>query len=201
MLLCNWDQYSTTSTDECSDARPTSWYTPAPANDRYSGTQAVSKSAKNKGSSAGTIALNKRARHDYYLEQKFEAGLALQGWELKAIRNGRVQLAESYITLHKGEAYLAGANITPLTSASTHVVAEPQRNRKLLLHARELAQIFSATQQKGFTCVPTAMYWKGNRVKLEIALGKGKQQHDKRATKREQDWQRDKQRLMKAHNR
>ena len=161
----------------------------------------VSKQAKKKGTSSGTIAQNKRARHDYHLEQKFEAGIALQGWELKSIRDGRVQLTEGYISLHKGEAYLAGANITPLTSASTHVVPEPQRNRKLLLHARERAQIYAATQQKGYTCVPTAMYWKGNKVKLEIALGKGKQQHDKRATKREQDWQRDKQRLMKAHNR
>lgn len=159
----------------------------------------MSKTSK-KGNHSGSIAQNKRARHEYFLEQKFEAGIALQGWELKAIREGRVQLTESYVSLHKGEAYLAGANITPLTSASTHVVPEPQRNRKLLLHARELAQIFTATQQKGFTCVPIAMYWKGNKVKCEIALGKGKQQHDKRATKREQDWQRDKQRLLKAHN-
>jgi SsrA-binding protein len=162
----------------------------------------LSKSGKKKkGDPSSTIALNKRARHDYHLEQKFEAGLALQGWEVKAIRDGRVQLAESYVSLHKGEAYLASANITPLTSASTHVVPEPQRNRKLLLHARELAQIFAAVQQKGYTCVPTAMYWKGNHVKVEIALAKGKEQHDKRATKRAQDWQRDKQRLMKAHNR
>jgi len=159
----------------------------------------LSKSSK-KGSNPGSIAQNKRARHEFFLDQKFEAGIALQGWELKAIREGRVQLAESYVSLHKGEAYLAAANITPLISASTHVVPEPQRNRKLLLHARELATIFVATQQKGATCVPLAMYWKGNKVKCEIALGKGKQQHDKRATKREQDWQREKQRVMKAHN-
>ncbi len=160
---------------------------------------ALSKTTK-KGTPSTTIALNKRARHDFFLEQKFEAGIALQGWELKAIRDGRVQITEAFINLHKGEAYLAAANITPLLSASTHVDPEPQRNRKLLLHARELAQIFTATQQKGYTCVPTAMYWKGNKVKVEIALGKGKQQHDKRETKRDQDWQRDKQRLMKAHN-
>jgi SsrA-binding protein len=159
----------------------------------------LSKPAKKKNPSK-TIALNKRARHDYHLEQKFEAGLVLQGWEVKAIRDGRVQLAESYITLHKGEAFLGSANITPLTSASTHVVPEPQRNRKLLLHGRELAQIFTAIQAKGYTCVPTAMYWKDNKVKLEIALGKGKQQHDKRAAKRDQDWRRDKQRLLKVHN-
>ena len=156
---------------------------------------------KKKGNPSSTIALNKRARHEYFLEQKFEAGIALQGWEVKAIRDGRVQLTEAYISLHKGEAYLASANITPLSSASTHVVPEPQRNRKLLLHARELAQIFTATQAKGYSCVPTAMYWKGNKVKVEVALGKGKQQHDKRATKRDQDWQRDKQRLLKSHNR
>lgn len=160
----------------------------------------VAKSGKNKktGTGSGTIAQNKRARHDYHLEQKFEAGLALQGWEVKAIRDGRVQLTDGYVTLHQGEAYLAGANITPLLATSTHVVPEPQRMRKLLLHARELAQIFAATQQKGYTCVPTAMYWKGNKVKVEIALGKGKQQHDKRASTREKDWQRDKERLMKS---
>ena len=121
------------------------------------------------------------------------------GWFTKqAIREGRIALVDSYVALHKGEAFLTGANITPLLAASTHVIAEPQRMRKLLLHARELAQLFAATQQKGFTCIPTAMYWKGNKVKLEIALGKGKQLYDKRATKKAQDWQRDKARLMKS---
>lgn len=151
--------------------------------------------AKNTG---GSIAQNRRARHDYFLETKFEAGLALQGWEVKSIRDGRVQLTDSFIILHKGEAFLASASITPMNSASTHVVPESQRLRKLLLHARELAQIFTATQQKGYTCIPTALYWKGNHIKCEIALGKGKQQHDKRATTKDQDWQRDKQRLMKS---
>ena len=160
----------------------------------------MAKSSKKKGTTSNTIALNKRARHDYHLEQKFEAGIALQGWEVKAIRQGHVQLAEGYVNLHQGEAFLAGVTIPPLLSASSHVVAEPQRSRKLLLHARELAQIFAATQQKGYTCVPTAMYWKGNHVKVEIALAKGKHHHDKRATKKEADWQRDKQRLMKAHD-
>ncbi len=157
--------------------------------------------ASKKKTSPGTIAQNKRARRDYFLEQTFEAGIALQGWELKSIRDGRVQLTDAFITLHRGEAFLASANITPLASASTHVVPEPQRNRKLLLHARELAQIFTGTQQKGFTCVPIAMYWKGNKVKCEIALAKGKQQHDKRAATREKDWQRDKQRLLKSSHR
>jgi SsrA-binding protein len=146
---------------------------------------------------SGTIALNKRARHDYHIEQKFEAGLVLEGWEVKSLRAGKVQLVDSYVLLRAGEAWLLGATITPLTSASTHVVADPQRTRKLLLHARELAQIFAATQQKGYACIATALYWKGNKVKCEIGLAKGKKQHDKRATERERDWQRQKQRILK----
>jgi SsrA-binding protein len=146
---------------------------------------------------SGTIALNKRARHDYHIEQRFEAGLVLEGWEVKSLRAGKVQLVDSYVLLRAGEAWLLGATITPLTSASTHVVADPQRTRKLLLHARELAQIFAATQQKGYACIATALYWKGNKVKCEIGLAKGKKQHDKRATERERDWQRQKQRILK----
>jgi SsrA-binding protein len=149
------------------------------------------------GTGTGTIAVNKRARFDYELDEKFEAGLVLEGWEVKAIRDGNVQLTDSYVLLRDGEAWLLGANIVPLTSASTHVVAEPQRTRKLLLHARELARIFAATQQKGFTCVATALYWKGNKVKCEIALAKGKKSHDKRATTRDREWDRQKQRIMK----
>lgn len=147
--------------------------------------------------SSNTIAQNKRARHEYELSEKFEAGLVLEGWEVKAIREGNVQLTDAYVLLRDGEAFLLGANIMPLTSASTHVVPEPQRTRKLLLHAKELARIFTATQQKGFTCVATSMYWKGNKVKCEIALGKGKKLHDKRATQRDRDWERQKERLMK----
>ena len=157
--------------------------------------------AKSKKMPPGSIAQNRRARHDYFIEQRFEAGMMLQGWEVKSIRDGKVQLAESYVQLHKGEAYLAGCNITPLLSASTHVVAEPQRVRKLLLHAKELAILFVASQQKGYTCVPLAMYWKGNKIKCEVALGKGKKMHDKRATTKEKDWQRDKLRLMKPSHR
>jgi SsrA-binding protein len=148
-------------------------------------------------SKPGTIALNKRATHDYLLEDRFEAGLVLEGWEVKAIRGGKAQLVDSYVLLRDGEAWLLGANITPLSSASTHVIADPQRTRKLLLHARELARIFAATQQKGFTCIATAMYWKGNKVKCEIALGKGKKLHDKRASQRDRDWNRQKQRILK----
>ena len=145
----------------------------------------------------GTIALNKRARHDYLLEDRFEAGMVLEGWEVKSLRAGKGQLVDSYVLVRNGEAWLLGANITPLASASTHVVADPQRTRKLLLHAKEIARIYAATQQKGFTCVATALYWKGNRVKCEIALGKGKKLHDKRASSRDRDWNRQKERLMK----
>lgn len=161
----------------------------------------ANKGKKKPVGGTGTIAQNKRARHDYLLEQKFEAGIALQGWEVKAIRDGRVQLTEAFVTLHRGEAFLAGANITPMLATSTHVIPEPQRLRKLLLHTRELAQIFVATQQRSYTCVPLAMYWKNNKVKVEIALGKGKKQHDKRASTKEKDWQRDKERLMKSTHR
>jgi len=150
-----------------------------------------------KDSGGSTIALNKRARHDYILEERFEAGVALEGWEVKAIRAGKAQLTDSYVLLRDGEAWLLGANITPLPSASTHVVPEPQRTRKLLLHARELARLFSAVSQKGYTCVATALYWKGNKVKCEIALAKGKKLHDKRATERDRDWARQKERLLR----
>ena len=150
-----------------------------------------------KKSSPGGIAQNRRARHDYFIEDKFEAGLMLMGWEVKSIRDGKVQLAEAFVQIHQGEAYLAGCNITPLLSASTHVIAEPQRMRKLLLHAKELSRLFIASQQKGYTIVPLALYWKGSKVKCEIALGKGKKQHDKREATREKDWARDKQRLFK----
>ena len=156
----------------------------------------MAKSGKN--SSPGSIAQNRRARHDYFIEDRFEAGLMLMGWEVKSIRDGKVQLAEAFVQIHRGEAYLAGCNITPLLSASTHVIAEPQRMRKLLLHAKELSRLFIASQQKGYTIVPLALYWKGNKVKCEIALGKGKKQHDKREATREKDWARDKQRLFKV---
>jgi len=158
------------------------------------------KASGKKDTGSGTIALNRRARHDYAIDEKFEAGMVLQGWELKSIRAGKVQLVDSYVFLQRGEAFLSGANIVPLTSASTHVIAEPQRARKLLLHAKELAKIFAATSQKGYTCIATAMYWKGNKVKCEVALAKGKKEHDKRDTEKDRDWQRQKSRIMKAHN-
>lgn len=157
--------------------------------------------SKKRAASSATIARNRRAGHDYALEERFEAGLALQGWEVKSIRAGKAQLVDSYVLLRDGEAWLFGAHITPLASASTHVAADPQRSRKLLLHSRELARIFAATQAKGYACVATAMYWRHNRVKCEIALGKGRKLHDKRAASRDRDWQRQKAQLLKQGRR
>lgn len=161
------------------------------------------KAGKDKGKqgAGGTIALNKRARHDYHLEQRVEAGLALQGWELKAIRAGRANIGESYAVVRDGELFLFGSRITPLISASTHVVADDQRTRKLLLHRSEIDQLVGKVQRDGYTLVPTALYWKGNKVKAELALAKGKQAHDKREASKERDWQREKQRLVRRHNR
>ena len=150
--------------------------------------------------SPGTIALNKRAKFDYQLHERFEAGLVLTGWEMKSIRAGKVQLTDTYVFLKNGEAFLLACNITPLLAASTHVIAEPMRSRKLLLHKRELARLATATQQKGQTCVAVAMYWKGHRVKLEVDLATGIKEFDKRATLKDRDWNRDKGRIMKAHN-
>ncbi len=158
------------------------------------------KAGKDKANGGGTIALNKRARHDYHLEQRFEAGLALQGWELKAIRAGRANIVEAYAMVLKGELFLIGAQMTPLISASTHVVADAHRTRKLLLHKREIDELIGRVQRDGYTLVPTALYWKGNKVKAELALAKGKQSHDKREAAKERDWARDKQRLMRRHN-
>jgi len=151
-------------------------------------------------SAGGTIALNKRARHDYHLEERFEAGLALQGWELKSIRAGRANITESYAVVRGGEMFLFGAQMTPLISASSHVVADDRRTRKLLLHRNEIDNLIGSVQRDGFTVVPTAMYWKGNKVKIELALAKGKQDHDKRATSKDRDWAREKQRVMRHHN-
>ena len=145
---------------------------------------------------SNNIALNKRARHDYFIEDEIEAGLELQGWEVKSLRAGRMSLTESYIIFKNSEAYLFGAQIQPLLSASTHIVPEATRTRKLLLSRRQIEQLMGAVNQKGYSCVPLACYWKGHLVKLEIALVKGKQQHDKRATEKDRDWQRDKARLM-----
>ena len=155
------------------------------------------KATKDKANTSATIALNKRARHDYHLEQRFEAGLALQGWELKSIRAGRANITEAYAVIRDGELFLFGAQMTPLISASSHVVADAHRTRKLLLHKREIDQLIGRVQRDGYTLVPTALYWKANKVKAELALAKGKQTHDKRQTIKDRDWQRDKARLMR----
>src|SRR3546814_928408 len=158
------------------------------------------KPDKDKANGGGTVALNKRARHEYHLEERFEAGLALQGWELKSIRAGRANITESYAVVRGGELFLFGAQITPLISASSHVVADDRRTRKLLLHRREIDQLVGSVERDGSTLVPTALYWKGNKVKAELALAKGKQAHDKREATKERDWAREKQRALRQHN-
>lgn len=158
--------------------------------------------AKKVTRSDNTIALNKRARHDYFIEEEIEAGIALQGWEVKSLRAGKVQLVDSYVLLKNGEAWLLGANISPLPTTSTHYEVDPQRTRKLLLHDSEIARLVKAVSQKGYTCLCTVLYWKGHLAKCKIALAKGKAQEDKREVEREKDWNRDKQRLLRqAHKR
>ena len=148
-------------------------------------------------SGTGTIALNKKARHDFTIEGKFEAGIALEGWEVKSLRAGRVQIRDSYVYLKNGEAFMIGALITPLPTASTHIQPDAKRTRKLLLNRRELNQLVGKVERQGYTIVPLAMYWKSNRVKVEIGLAKGKQTHDKRAAERDREWGREKQRILK----
>ena len=143
------------------------------------------------------IAGNKKAYHDYFIEEHHEAGLALQGWEVKSLRAGRAHLKESYVLLRDGEAFLFGCHMTPLTSASTHVQADPTRTRKLLLHREEIDRLVGAVERKGYALIPLALYWKRNRVKLDIGLARGKKEFDKRATEKDRDWARDKQRLMR----
>ena len=154
------------------------------------------KSKKSK-STNNTIALNKKARHDYILQDKIEAGIELQGWEVKSIRSGKVNLSDSYVTLHKGEAFLVGSTIQPLNQASSHVVCEPLRQRKLLLNKRELDKLIGSVERQGYSILATAMYWKKNWLKVEIYLGKGKHEHDKRDAVKDRDWARDKERMMK----
>jgi SsrA-binding protein len=149
----------------------------------------------------GSIAQNRKARHDYFIDERYEAGLALKGWEVKALRAGRLQLGEGYVLMKSDEAWLFGTHITPLNSASTHVVPDPTRTRKLLLKRREIDHLVGAVERKGYALIPLSMYWKDGRAKLEIGLGRGKKQHDKRATEKDRDWQRDKARVMRGRNR
>ncbi len=157
----------------------------------------MGKQKKQKTSSDSRIGTNKKARHDYFVEEKFEAGIALQGWEVKSLREGHIQLTESYVLIQNSEAFLMGCRIAPLLSASTHIHPTPQRSRKLLLHRRELNKLIGLVERKGFALIPLTMYWKKGLVKVEIGLGKGKKDHDKRATLKERDWNRDKQRILR----
>ncbi len=145
-----------------------------------------------------SIVQNKKAFHDYFIEQRLEAGVALEGWEVKAIRAGRAQLKEAYVIVSNGELYLLGCHITPLPTASTHIHPDPTRTRKLLLHAEEISRLIGSVERAGYTLVPLDLHYVRGRIKLEIGLAKGKKQHDKRATEKDREWQREQQRVLRA---
>lgn len=153
--------------------------------------------AKKSHHSDTSIAQNAKARHDYFIEDTYEAGIALEGWEVKSLRAGRVQMRDSYVLLKNGEAFLIGTLITPLPTVSTHIHPDAQRTRKLLLNRREIGRLIGAAEREGYTIVPLSMYWKNNRVKVSIGLAKGKQKHDKRAAEKDRDWKREKGRILK----
>ncbi|MDH3315456.1 MAG: SsrA-binding protein SmpB [Gammaproteobacteria bacterium] len=153
--------------------------------------------ARKKADTGNTIIVNKKARFDFFIEETFESGIELKGWEVKSLRDKRVHLREAYVVMKDGEAWLLGSHITPLPTASTHVTADPIRTRRLLLHRREIDRLTGAVDREGYTVVPLKLYWKKERAKLEIGLAKGKKQHDKRASSRERDWQREKARFLK----
>ena len=160
----------------------------------------ANKPKKSKKNPSSTIALNKKARHDFTIESKYEAGLVLEGWEVKSIRDGRVQMTDTYVMIRDDEIWWLGGQITPLLSASTHINPAPSRSRKLLLNRKEIDRLIGAVERKGYTLVPLAMYWSKGRVKMEIGLAKGKKEHDKRADEKDRDWNREKARILK-HNR
>jgi SsrA-binding protein len=159
------------------------------------------KAKKPKGDQSNTIARNKKARFDFFIEENLEAGIALEGWEVKALRAGRAQLTESYVLLRDCEAYLFGCHVPPLPTASTHVHPDPIRTRKLLMHRREIDRLIGAVERKGYTLVPLSLYWSKGRAKLDIGLAKGKKMHDKRDTEKDRDWERQKSRIMKTSKR
>jgi SsrA-binding protein len=167
------------------------------------GLSQVKMKGRTKGKTSGAengrkiVAVNKKARFDFFVEDIHEAGLALEGWEVKSLRAGKAQITESYVLLKEGEAWLFGAHITPLSSASTHVQADPTRTRKLLLHRREIDALIGAVERRGYTLVPLKLYFKNGRAKLEIGLGRGKKKHDKRAAEKDRDWKRQRERLLK----
>ena len=145
-----------------------------------------------------SIVQNRKAFHDYFIEQKFEAGLALEGWEVKAIRAGRAQLKEAYVTVKNSELFLLGAHVSPLPTASTHVNPDPTRTRKLLMHAEEINRLIGKVERAGYTLIPLDLHYTRGRIKLEVGLAKGKKQHDKRAAEKEREWQREQQRIIRA---
>ncbi|NOU22473.1 MAG: SsrA-binding protein SmpB [Methyloglobulus sp.] len=158
---------------------------------------ADNKSNKKKQPQNTTIAVNRQATHEYHIEERFEAGIVLEGWEVKSLRDGKIQLKESYVVIKRGETWLSRAHISPLLSASTHVNPDAIRDKKLLLNRHEINKLIGSVERKGYTIIPLSMYWKNGRAKLEIGLAKGKQLHDKRAASKDRDWQREKARIMK----
>lgn len=161
-------------------------------------TDPMAKKSKSSKKPSSTIALNKKARHDYTVEDTFECGVMLEGWEVKSLREGRIQMTDTYVMVKDNEIFWLGGQITPLLSASTHVHPQPTRARKLLLHRREIDKLIGAVDRKGYTLVPLKMYWKQGYAKLEIGLAKGKKEHDKRAADKDRDWNREKARIMKS---
>ena len=157
----------------------------------------MAKKSKNKQDKDNIIARNKIVTHDYFIENRFEAGIALEGWEVKSLREGRINLKESYVIVKDREIFLFGAHVTPLPTASTHINPDPTRMRKLLMHRKELNMLIGMVERKGYTLVATFMYWKKGRAKIEIGLAKGKKLHDKRASDKDRDWKREKERLFK----
>ncbi|MCG6952939.1 MAG: SsrA-binding protein SmpB [Betaproteobacteria bacterium] len=145
-----------------------------------------------------SIVQNRRAFHDYFIEERYEAGLTLEGWEVKSIRAGRAQINESYVLLHNDELWLVGAHISPLTAASTHITPDPTRSRKLLMHAEEIRRLIGKVEQRGYTLIPLDLHYRKGRIKLEFGLARGKLKHDKRASERDREWQREKQRLLRS---
>jgi len=155
--------------------------------------------AKKQESGESSIAQNKKARFDYFIEDRLEAGLALLGWEVKSMRAGKAQITDSFVILREGEAWLLNSHVTPLSTVSTHVIADPKRIRKLLLNRREIDRLTGLVERKGYTLIALELYWSKNRIKVAVGLAKGKKQHDKRDSEKDRDWQRDKARVLKAH--
>ena len=145
-----------------------------------------------------SIVHNRKAGHDYFIEERYEAGIVLDGWEVKSIRAGRAQIADGYVIVKGDELFLIGTHISPLPTVSTHFIPDPTRTRKLLLHAEEIRRLIGKVEQRGYTLVPLDLHYKKGRIKLEIGLAKGKLQHDKRADKRDKDWERERQRLLRS---